>query len=209
MIDHYVRKKTFIILVLGIVIGFVFSNIYGKGGNQAVSINDVNAPFTRIVKEGEDVCPINNNSQTENAIATFLPVSINEKSFKHEAMGKVFDPLEFSKGLYNYETGKDNSTEQYPWYTENIDTNSSLGNLIVYYGNTAMNHTPHIAYVVKDNKVIFVAGGANIQVERSNPNGLEITETLDWNKGKYKRTKFDYAEGKFTPKWYQISCRVE
>ncbi len=204
------NKKSIVLLILGILIGFVLSNIYGKGGNQAVSINDINAPITRIVKEEEDVCPINNNALSENAIATFLPVIINNgATFEHEALGKEFDLLEFSKGLYNYETGKDNSTEQYPWYIEDIDTFASLGMLKVYYGNTAMNHTPHIAYIVKDNKIIFVASGANIQIERSNPNGLEITETLDWNKGKYKRTKFDYVGGKFTPKWYQISCQVE
>jgi len=207
----HINRKTLLFLIIGMLAGFALSYIYGKGGNQAVSTNNINAPLTRVVKEGEDICPISNNAQSENAIATFLPVTIgnNGMSFEHEALGKEFDPLEFSKGLYNYETGQENSTELYPWYIEEIDTFTPLGKLKVYYGNTAMNHTPHIAYVVKDNKVIFVAGGANIQVERSNPNGLEITETLDWNKGKYKRTKLDYVGGKFTPKWYQISCQVE
>ena len=206
----YLSKKTLILIIFGMVAGFVLSYLYGKGGNQAVSINNVNAPLTRIVEEGEDICPVNNNAQSENAIATFLPVTINNGvSFGHEALGKEFDSVKFSEGLYNYETGQENSTKQYPWFIEDIDTFTSLGKVKVYYGNTAMNHTPHIAYVVRDNKVIFVASGANIQVERSNPNGLEVTETLDWNTGKYKRTKYEFNEGKFTPDWYQISCRVE
>ena len=190
--------------------GFALSYAYNKGDNQEVSINDVNTPLARMVKEEEDVCPISNNARSENAIATFLPVSINNGNyFEHQALGKEFDPLEFSEGLYNYETGQDNSIEQYPWFIEDIDTFTSLGKIKVYYGNTAMNHTPHIAYIVKDNRVIFVASGANIQVERSNPNGLEIRETLDWNTGKYKRTKYEFNKGKFTPDWYQISCRIE
>ena len=210
MIMSHINRKTLLFLIIGMLAGFTLSYAYNKGGNQEVSINDVNTPLARMVKEEEDVCPISNNARSENAIATFLPVSINNGNyFEHQALGKEFDPLEFSKGWYNYETGQENSTELYPWYIEEIDTFTPLGKLKVYYGNTAMNHTPHIAYVVKDNKVIFVAGGANIQVERSNPNGLEITETLDRNKGKYKRTKFEYVKGEFTPVWYQISCSVE
>lgn len=206
----YVSKKTLILIILGMMAGFALSYFYIKGGNRAVSTNNTNAPLAGIVKEGEDVCPINNNSRSENARATFLPVSISGgNTFEHKALGKEFDLATFSEGLYNYETGQDNSIEQYPWFIEDIDTFTSLEKIKIYYGNTAMNHAPHIAYVVKDNKVIFVASGANIQVERSNPNGLEITETLDWNTGKYKRTKYEFNKGKFTPVWYQISCRIE
>lgn len=204
------HKKTLLLIFLGMVAGFAVSYFYSKGGNQALSINSTDAPLVRMVKEGEDVCPINNNARSANAIATFLPVSISGgNTFEHEALGKEFDSVKFSEGLYNFETGQENSTEQYPWFIEDIDTFTSLGKVKVYYGNTAMNHTPHIAYVVKDNRVIFTASGANIQVERSNPNGLETTETLDWNTGKYKRTKYDFNDDKFIPDWYQISCRIE
>jgi len=206
----YVSKKTVILIILGMLAGFALSYTYVKGDNQKVLINDVNAPLTRMVKEEEDVCPIDSNPRSENAIATFLPVSISGgNTFEHEALGKEFDSVKFSESLYNYETGQDNQTSPYPWYIEDIDTYTDLGKIKIYYGNTAMNHTPHIAYVVKDGKVIFVASGANIALERSLPSGLEASETLDWNKGKYKRTKYEFAKGKFIPIWYQISCNVE
>lgn len=204
-----VFKFTYILLIgIGILIGYFASSINTPNKNEG-SKNEVHLQAVKPVKEDEIECPIISDNFLDNAKVTFLPVLLlNSPTYTHKDLNKEFDAAKFSQGLYNFETGKENKIEQYPWYVEDFDTYNDLGKLIVYYGNTAMNHTPHMAYVVKDNKVIFIASGANIHVETSNPNGLETTETLDWNTGKYKRTKFEYKNGSFIPTWYQISCKV-
>jgi len=203
------NKKNLLLVVLGILIGLVF-NFYTKDNSNSVPVaGSQETSLTKAVKESEEVCPITHELRYQNANVSFLPVPIDHINVKeNDAVGKEFEAAKFSESLYNPETGQDNSNSPYPWFIEDIDTYTDLGEIKVYYGNTAMNHTPHVAYVVKDNKVIFVAGGANIHVERSYPNGLETTETLDWNTDRYKRIKFDYVKGKFSPLWYQISCGV-
>lgn len=136
-------------------------------------------------------------------------VPINEReSSDHESIGTKFDPVEFGNDLYNPETGQKDDGDTYPWSIEDLYIGAPSKSEKIYYGYTAMNHTPHVAYIVKDGIVIFMAGGTNIHVQSSIPNGIEVSETLDWINGKYKRTKYEYVDGKFIPAWYQISCDV-
>ena len=212
MHEHYTKmKKPILALIIIGLLTIVLAAAYSAGKNNTTSVKDTVPRLVQQVKESNDACPVYTEDKIENAQVTFLPVAMptNErKALEHEAIGKEFNSVTFSKGLYNYGTGLDNLNDPYPWFIEDINTNTDLGKIRIYYGNTAMNHTPHVAYVVKDNKVILVVSGANIHAERSYPNGLEVIETLDWNVGKYKRIKYEYVEGKFTPLWYQISCDV-
>lgn len=202
------KLSNLIFLAFGIIIGYSIFFIRNTESKDSSYVED-SLSSIRPVKEDEIECPLISDNFSDNAKVAFMPVTLfNSQALAHKELNKDFDPVIFSDGLYNFETGNENNNELYPWYVEEIDTHNELGNLTVYYGNTAMNHTPHIAYVIKEGKVIFVANGANINIDASNPNGLETTETLDWNTGKYKRVKYVFSKGKFVPSWYQISCDV-
>ncbi|MEK7573813.1 MAG: hypothetical protein AAB531_05300 [Patescibacteria group bacterium] len=203
-------KKPVVVIIIGLLI-VVLAVLFCSSKNNTTSVGNTVPRLVQQVKESDDACPVYIADRIDNAQVTFLPVTIpiNErKALEHDAIGKEFNLVTLSKGLYNYKTGREDLIEPYPWFIEDIDTHTDLGKIKIYYGNTAMNHTPHVAYVVKDNEVIFITSGANIRVERSYPNGLEVIETLDWNIGKYKRLKYEYVNDEFVPVWYQISCDV-
>lgn len=133
------------------------------------------------------------------------PVSIKEEDsdgMKSDAVGQKFDPVELGKDLYNYDN------EKSPWQIEELDIDGDLKKEKVYYGKVAMNHTPHVAYVVKDGVVIFYAGGANVQLEQAS-NGFLVHVTLDWNIDKYETTKYEKVNGEYKPVWYQITCGTD
>lgn len=71
-----------------------------------------------------------------------------------------------------------------------------------------MNHTPHVAYVVRDGVVIFYAKGANVQLGPVS-NGFLVHVTLDWNIDKYETTKYENVNGEYKPVWYQITCGTD
>lgn len=98
----------------------------------------------------------------------------------------------------------------YPWQERSFDVDNDGKDERIFSANTAMNHTPHLAKIVKNDRVIFNAKGANILVDEAyDHNGFFLSETLDWNTGTYKNTRYIHKEGKFIPVWYQLSCAVE
>lgn len=207
-----IRKKAMLyllLLTLGFSAGYflkhttaskpviIQSQLNEKANNKKMSM--------MALKEDEDICPIKIGSHFIDAKVTFLPVPIDKEDLdrmKSDDVGKRFDPVVMGKDLYKYDS-------ENPWQIEELDIDGDLKKEKVYYGKVAMNHTPHVAYLVKDGLVIFIVGGANIQLKQTVTNGFKVSETLDWNIGKYKTTKYEYTDKKFKPVWYQISCDID
>lgn len=116
-----------------------------------------------------------------------------------------FDPLNepFGGDFYTIPNGA------YPWTENKFDVDNDNKDERIMVADTAMNHTPHVAVVVKDGFIIFKAKGANIGIsEVGDHNGFFLHEAVDWNIGEYKTTRYIYKESKFIPVWYQTSCVV-
>ncbi len=210
MLNKITSRWTSKLLFLGIggLIGlsaFLLNN--ESSSNDSLTENKNNQEISvRAVREDEDICPIKADSRFADARVTFLPVPIEQEDtnrLKSDVLGKKFDPVELGKDLYKFSDGES------PWIIEEFDIDGDLKKEKVYYGNIAMNHTPHVAYVIKDGVIVFVAAGANVWLDHSVPNGFQVGETLDWNIGKYKTTKYEYVDGKFKALWYQITCDVD
>lgn len=216
IMKNIINKEKLLFIGIGILIGVLLVVLFkdNKENNIATSVENTVPQLVQQVKEKDQVCPIDTKDQIDIARVTFLPVPIptNEREtpeYEAKSVGTKFDPVGLSKDLYNQGTGG-NGGNPYPWLIQDMtlvapDSNDKVK---IYYGNIAMNHTPHIAYVVNDGIIIFVAARTGVYIEQSTPNGIEVAETLDWDKGKYKRTKYEYVNSKFTPVWYQISCNV-
>jgi hypothetical protein len=187
-------------MALGTAVGWAIKPSQAPESSMVIERQEI--PLMQQVKEDDDVCPIIADGDYDQARVTFLPVPI-EMDLEHtktEARHEVFDPVLEGKDLYTI-TGD-------PWYIQEIDVDWDRVLEKVYYGNVAMNHTPHTAVIVKDGKAIFRAGGANVWIETEALNSIDVTVTLDWVTGKYKRTRYNIINGHFVPVWYQISCEI-
>lgn len=197
------NKTSTIFLIVGIIIGVLFLKI--------TTINPADTPINvttnegRAVKEDEEICPYKLDGNFPEARISFLPVPVTdwrESQQSKEVVGTKFNEKELGKDLYKL------FNEVSPWQIKELDVDGDLKNEKVYYGNIAMNHTHHIVYVVKDGTIIFYAGGANIWIDEGSYDGLNVSEILDLNTGKYKLTRYELVDGKYKPIWYQISCSV-
>lgn len=113
-----------------------------------------------------------------------------------------FNRQEFEKKLYKISPDKG-------WQSENFDVDGDGKDEIIISANIAMNHTPHIAMVVKNGNIIFEAEGANIVVKSVyGGQGLLLSKTVDWNVGEGKTIRYIYKDNSFVPVWTQKICWV-
>lgn len=118
-------------------------------------------------------------------------------------MDEPFNLQEFEKDLYKLSTDKGWSETAFDVDADGIDER-------IISANVAMNHTPHIAMILKGNNIIFEANGANIVIEPDYMGrGFTLSETVDWNIGESKKTRYIPKDGGFMPVWMQKSCWVD
>jgi hypothetical protein len=117
-------------------------------------------------------------------------------------MDEPFDLSDFEKGLYKLSMDKG-------WEKTNFDVDADGKDERIIHANVAMNHTPHIALILKDNRIIFKAEGANVSIHPSYQGvGFELYKTLDWNIGESETVRYLPKDGGFMPVWKQKSCWV-
>lgn len=113
-----------------------------------------------------------------------------------------FNQMEFEKTLY---TPSSLNGLQYRYFDVDGDEKDEK----IISANTAMNHTPNIAMIIKDNNIIFEAGGANIWIDDVYGGyGFYLNETVDWNIGEIRTTRYIYEDGGFKAIWHQKGCWV-
>jgi hypothetical protein len=118
-------------------------------------------------------------------------------------LSKPFDKKEFEKGLWKY-----TSTDK-GWESKEFDVDGDGKDEMIISANTASNHTPHIAMVVKNGNIIFEVEGANIWIiDVYGGQGFQLHETIDWNIGEGKITRYVNKDGGFLPIWTQKICWV-
>lgn len=98
----------------------------------------------------------------------------------------------------------------YPWAevgSYDVDKDGNKEKIIT--ANTAMNHTPHLIKILKNNRVIFEAEGANIAISEVNDhNGFFLEKTLDWIEWHSQIIRYINNNQKFIPVWQQDICGV-
>lgn len=167
----------------------------------ASDLSSINCPY--IV---EDSFPKEYFSNLFGEVTVSYPPVLIEPIPEVAVVNEKFDPYKPPAGeeFYTVPEGK------YPWQERNFDVDNDGKDERILSANTAMNHTPHLAKIVKNNKVIFNAKGVNVWIDESyDHKGFFLSETMDWNKGSYKKTRYIYKEEKFIPVWHQLSCAVE
>lgn len=117
-------------------------------------------------------------------------------------LNKPFNRQEFEKDLYKLSTDKG-------WEAREFDGDGDGKDEMIINADVAMNHTPHIAMVVKNGSIIFEEGGVNIWIEEVyGGQGFLLDETVDWNTGEIRKTRYIYKDGGFIPVWTQKACWV-
>lgn len=196
-----IYKKTFIFLVLFIAFGAV---AYQFGKQKSVSF-EVNPKQ----EEGLFNCPYS----MEGGIYKEFVRSVNEVEVvgkpqfidKPEIikLNKPFNEQEFEEGLYKLSTNKG-------WESREFDVDGDGESEMIVNANVAMTQSPHIATIVDNGNIIFNAGGAGIWIEEVHGGqGFILKETVDWNTGEEKRTRYVYKDGGFMPVWTQKVCWVK
>lgn len=135
-------------------------------------------------------------------------VSVTEKPYLIDnpelvKMDEPFDFAEFKKQLYTLSTSKG-------WDERWFDVDKDGKGERIIDANIAMNHTPHIALIIKNNKVIFKAEGANIWISDDHQGqGFTLSRTVDWNTGETQSIRYLPKDNGFIPVWEQKSCWVD
>jgi hypothetical protein len=120
-----------------------------------------------------------------------------------EAVRDPFNPNEPPEGQTFYK----HSADEKVWTETNFDVDQDGKPERILTANTAMNHTPHILRIVKDDFVVFKYDGAGVYAVPAEDNdGFILIQTVDWNKNLKRQTRYDHDAGKFIPIWYQDSC---
>ncbi len=117
-------------------------------------------------------------------------------------INEPFNQIEFQKNLYKLSNDKG-------WDERNFDVDNDGKKERIISANIAMNHTPHIGLILKDNRIVFKAEGANILIKET-PTGMGFTleKTIDWNIGEKETIRYIPKDGGFIPIWRQKSCLV-
>ena len=134
------------------------------------------------------------------ANVSFTPEIIeNPKIIK---LNEPFNFFEFEKNLYKTSVDKG-------WSERNFDVDGDEKEERIISANIAMNHAPHIALVIKNDKIIFKAEGTNVWIEKVfDGNGFVLKKTIDWITGEEQIIRYFPKDGGFIPLWKQKSCRV-
>jgi len=136
-------------------------------------------------------------------MVTYSPKLVNS-SEKTLPLKERFDPTKPPYGEELYVVPPNDA-----WTESKFDVDNDQIDERILSANTAMNHTPNLAVIVKNGFIIFKVQGANIDIsEVGNHNGFFLSEAVDWNAGEYRTIRYIYKDEKFTPVWYQTSCAV-
>ena len=197
-------KKALVFLVLFIVTGVI---AYQLGKQKSASSNISPKPSQQ--EEGVFNCPYKvNGGIYKEYVSSQNEVKVLGKpqfvdSPQTVKLNKAFDRQEFEKDLYKLSTDKG-------WDSREFDVDEDKKDETIISASVAMTKQPHIAMVVKDGNIIFEAGGANIWiVEVYGGQGFLLSETVDWNIGEEKRTRYVYKDDGFMPVWTQKACWVD
>ena len=116
---------------------------------------------------------------------------------------KPFIQKEFEKELYKISPDKG-------WSFEEFDVDGDSKKEKIISANVAMNHTPHLALIVKNGNIIFESEGANnVITEELGGNGFLQNKTVDWNTGETIEIRYIFKDGGFLPIWTQKVCSVQ
>ena len=117
-------------------------------------------------------------------------------------MSEPFNLTKFEKGLYKLSTDKG-------WSERKFDVDADGQKERIISANTAMNHTPNMALIVKNGRVIFKAEGANVWIVKNYMGrGFTLQRTVDWNTGESETIRYLPKNGGFISVWRQKSCWV-
>lgn len=196
-------KRIFILVTLFAVIGIVAYQF----GKQNIASSKTNSKPTQ-QEEGLLTCPykIKGSVYTKDitlvgeAIISEKPVIIeNPEIIK---MSEPFNLAEFEKDLYKLSTDKG-------WDERKFDVDNDKKSERIISANVAMNHTPHIALILKNGHIVFRADGPNIWIEEDpGGQGFTLHKTIDWNTGESEAIRYISKDGGFIPIWKQKSCWV-
>lgn len=192
-------KKVIILFVLIFIVVIAYQN----GKNKGVVKNELSKQENNPL-----VCPyvVKNNPYKDELSPEYNTRVIEEPKFINNPeiikLDKPFNQTEFEKDLYKLSNDKG-------WDYREFDVDEDGKMEMIINANFAMNHTPNIAMVVKNKKIIFEATGASIMIDEiPDGNGFLLNETVDWNTGEIKTTRYLYKDGGFLPVFTQKSCWI-
>lgn len=192
-------KKVIILFVLI----FIVVIAYQIGKNKGVVKNELSKQENNPL-----VCPyvVKNNPYKGDISPEYNTRVIEEPKFINNPeiikLDRPFNQIGFEKDLYKISNDKG-------WDYREFDVDKDDKKEMIINANFAMNHTPNIAMVVKNKKIIFEATGASIMIDEiPGGNGFLLNETVDWNTGEIKTTRYLYKDGGFLPVFTQKSCWV-
>lgn len=161
----------------------------------------------------EETCPYYVSSEDfpgesipyANSVNVLYPPKPITSTIPIEIIYEKFDP----KNSYYEDRDLFVQSGEKPWHEWEMDVDKDGKEERILLADIAMNHTPHIALIVKDGYVIFKANGAQTYISQVDENnGFLLHQTLDWNTGEEIITRYLYKDGKFVPAWEQKICNV-
>lgn len=197
------KNSKIILIILISLIAFVFYQI-GKNHSPPVIIESIEE------KEKELTCPYKMKATINQEYLEYgWPIEITDKpkfvvNPEVIRINKPFVQKEFEKLVYKLPPTDDG------WSYEEFDVDGDGKKEKIISANVAMNHTPHLALIVKNGNIIFESEEANnVITEERLGDGFLRTETVDWITGETLKTKYVYKDGGFIPVWTQKGCLIQ
>jgi len=191
-----------------VVVWYVNNRSFKEGFDKGFLINDKCGEMLENNKKGKFTCPYEvdgHGYKDYSRLANEISVSWEPEFIENAEvinLDKPFIQAEFEKELYKIGDEKG-------WEERNFDVDDDGEDERIISADVAMNHTPNIAMIVKDGKIIFRADGANVWIGQGYENkGFTLYETIDWNTGETEFTRYIPKDGGFLPIWIQRSCWV-
>lgn len=192
-------KKIIIVFILA----FIVLSAYKLGKSKSVIKSDSTK------QEESLICPYIMKAENYKEYLKYgWPIEIKDKpkfidNPEIVKLSKPFIQKEFEKELYKLPSDKG-------WSFEEFDVDGDSKKEKIISASVAMNHTPHLALIVKNGNIIFEAEGANnVITEELGGSGFLQNKTIDWNTGETMETKYAYKDGGFIPVWTQKGCLIQ
>jgi len=197
------KKK--LLLILLIILSFVLGRISAPEYDLP-HIENTNELSNNLLIQNQD-CPYTTNLDIDLNSGNEVSVAYPPKPLIQKEI--IFPKQKFNPDADTFEGSDIYSINEHPEVDieeTDIDNDGQIEQIVLI--NVAMNHTPHIALIVKNGDIIFKEEGAQTYIFEAFGEGFKVHKTINWETGEESITKYKYNNNTIVPIWEQKLCNV-
>ena len=197
--------KIKLLIILLLIFSFVLGRISAPEYNLP-HIENTNELSDNLLIQNQD-CPYTTNLDIDLTFGNEVSVAYPPKPLFQKEI--IFPKQKFNPDADTFEGSNIYSPDKYPGVNieeTDIDSDGQIEQIVSI--NVAMNHTPHVALIVKNGDIIFKEEGAQTYIFEAFGEGFKVHKTINWETGEESITKYKYKNNTIIPIWEQKLCNV-